>query len=110
MLKEFVRPKNLQLLPPANLKDEEPKPSVPGETVELKSASHFYQRKRKLVHKPVEPFQLFIDEDHALARLVWLYLLEVSFSTNTSNSSLLNTFIFVDDIILYYILHQSCMM
>ena len=57
------------------LKDEEPKTPLP---LELKSGNQFYLPKRKLVHKPVEPFTLFITEKHAVARLVWLYLLEVT--------------------------------
>ena len=61
------------------LKDEEPaEPQVLRRaTVELKSGNNFYLPKRKLVHKPLEPFRLFINEKHALAKLVWLYLLEV---------------------------------
>lgn len=55
------------------LKDEEPKTPMP---LELKSGNKFYLPKRKLVQKPLEPFTLFITEKHALARLVWLYLLE----------------------------------
>ncbi|KAL5264731.1 hypothetical protein ACHWQZ_G005717 [Mnemiopsis leidyi] len=61
-----------------NLKDEEPKETraLGKQTVEIKSGNNFYLPKRKLVHKPVEPFKLFIDEKQALAKLVWLYLLE----------------------------------
>ena len=64
-----------------NLKDEEPKETraLGKQTVEIKSGNNFYLPKRKLVHKPVEPFKLFIDEKQALAKLVWLYLLEVKF-------------------------------
>lgn len=55
--------------------DEEPAPD-PTHLVELRSDSHFYLPKRRLIHKPERPFTLFIEERHALARLVWLYLLE----------------------------------
>jgi len=60
------------------LKDEEPAEpkNLVGQTVELKTGSNFYLPKRKLVHKPLEPFKLFIDEKQALGKLVWLYLLE----------------------------------
>ena len=62
-----------------NMKDEEPDDPRPldHQTVELKSGNNFYLPKRKLVHKPLEPFKLFINEQHALSKLVWLYLLEV---------------------------------
>ncbi|XP_063676458.1 uncharacterized protein LOC134812814 isoform X2 [Bolinopsis microptera] len=60
------------------LKDEEPAEpqALRRATVELKSGNNFYLPKRKLIHKPLEPFKLFINEKHALAKLVWLYLLE----------------------------------
>ena len=77
-----------------NLKDEEPsEPRTLGkETVELKSGNNFYLPKRKLVHKPVEPFKLFIDEKQALAKLVWLYLLEVKFLKQLPYQDLLVTY------------------
>ena len=52
------------------LKDEEPDEPRPlgRHTVELKSGNNFYLPKRKLVHKPLEPFKLFIDEKQALDR------------------------------------------
>ena len=39
-------------------------------------APNTFSTKRKIVDKPPEPFKVFLDPSHSMARVVWLYLLE----------------------------------
>ena len=39
-------------------------------------AHNTFSTKRKIVDKPPEPFKVFLDPSHSMARVVWLYLLE----------------------------------
>ena len=48
-----------------------------GAASQKQFGSPFYRPGRQLINSPVEPFKVFMDESNVLAKIVWLYLLEV---------------------------------